>query len=459
MLSIRLSELGRFSEAYLEVAEGNETGSRRSAGPKEMLLTARKAARPIAPSTNLVDVIKQETPQFARSAAWQKSVETLAVEKLSLILSFPRIGCLGGSIAQLLKCMTAARLAQYLELEGLPAVPFCWSIMQDDRIETSIAGDCSRHSSTLQRDLKNLIRHITYPVKFPNNNEDIGDGREFEATAKTASLARGVLMWIGRDFGWLIIDSESERLGAIPGASSSAATNGKANSLLHKVECPGSEGAGRGIGGMSLIAELASDLPIAAIVIGPDDYPQASRIADRVESAGYPRPVLFPRLSATVVDRRNWRIMRKYALHLADLFARRKALQARFERDLDISTIAGRIDTLVRSAENALGQLADGLADRARVSRKIRSRGSRISFQLRKVEVRARAAFEERRLTRDRQVERLRKTVAPGGGLQEDGLSVVEFLERFPPAALSALYQRADIWNHRHQLICLDGET
>ncbi len=458
MLTVSLSELRGFPKFYLEVVKGHGTGSRGIAtGRDRLLLKMKEAARPMAPGLHLIDLIKQETPWFARSPRWGKSVEMLALEQPSLILAMPRIGRSGGAMAQLLKCITAARLAHELELEGLPAIPFCCAMMQNQAMDRSFDGR-GADSSALERAAQNLTVKIRYLLKVTDTKDNLLDNVQPDATERISALARGLLTWAGREFGWLVVDSGSRRLRA----GSEMKKAGSMNSVTHRLPAakrPDPERRQAEEDDFESMAALATDLPIGAIVVGPDDCLEAVRIADRIESAGYSRPVLFPRLSATVLRPRDCRVMRKYGLRLVDLLVPVEALQAGLVRDQRLATIAGGIDAVARSVETAAEQITSGVADRPRLSRRIQAAGARIIFQLRKLEARAKAACETRRVIRDRQVKRLRERAAPEGELQEDCYGTVEFLERFSLPGLSALYQVGDIWNYQHQLICLDENT
>ncbi len=448
MLTVSLSELKGFSKSYLDVVKGYGTDR------DSLVSKMRAAARPITPGFDLVDVIKQQTPSFARSLRWEISVEMIARERPLLILAMPHIGCSGGSMAQLLKCITAARLARELEIEGLPAVPLCWWVMSRQGPDDSLDG-CG-DSSALERAVHNLTIRIRYLLRGLDKECDIVDDIQLDAIEKLSALARGLLAWAGRELGWLVVDSGNKRLRTGAVTRMTGPMNGGTHHPLPAAKRPDPGGGQAEEDNLESMAVLAPNLPIGAIVVGPDDCPQAVRIADRVEPAGYPRPVLFPRLSATVLGSRDCRVMRKYGLRLVDLLVPAEALQAGSVRDQDFSAIAGGIDAVLRSVETAAEQFASGVAARPRLSRRIQAAGARIAFQVRKLEARAKAACEDRRVIRDRQVKRLRETAAPEGRLQEDCFGTVEFLERFSLPGVSALYQRGDIWNCQHQLICLD---
>ncbi|NWG13242.1 MAG: bacillithiol biosynthesis BshC [Acidobacteria bacterium] len=442
---MNLSELGGFPKPYVELLIGDDTSPRAVPRRREELLTkAREVAKAISPGSRLVDAIQRGTLPFSRSPACKRSTDIPALEQSALIVAMPRIERSGGSMSQLLKCVTAARLVRDLQLQGIPAAPVCW-LMAHSMEPLKDGAEFHGLSEACGTTEENFIHRIRYLLKSALEKEDISEAPELFASADPKTLVRYLWTCLGRDFGWLAAD---------PGIGH-----------LRQNHSGGPPGAGErweelaAVDSVEPIMRLAPGLPIAAIVVGPDDFREAGEIADRIESAGSTRPVLFPRVSATILDRRSSRIMRKYGFRLTDLLVQQEPQAAASGYGRDPSTIVGGINAAARSVEAAVEELAAGLAGQARLSRRIRANGARILFQVKKVEARARRAFENLEAVLRRHGARLKARVAPEGSLQEESLSVLDFVECFSPDAVSMLYRQVDIWDHRHQLICLDEKS
>jgi uncharacterized protein YllA (UPF0747 family) len=194
-------------------------------------------------------------------------------------------------------------------------------------------------------------------------------------------------------------------------------------------------------------------LPLGAEIVGPEDYDTAVLVGNLVGSAGNAKPFLWPRVSATVVDRRSCRTMEKFRLELPDLLQGSVALSERLGIDRTASDVSNRLESLAENIRRRIDDICARAARDPRAVRRIRASGSRMHHQLRKLAVRSRQLADAHHDIAARQFEGLCSRVAPGGGLQEGRLSATQFLSAYSGSILQALSRKIDVWDLKHQLI------
>ncbi|NLT32052.1 MAG: bacillithiol biosynthesis BshC [Acidobacteria bacterium] len=196
-----------------------------------------------------------------------------------------------------------------------------------------------------------------------------------------------------------------------------------------------------------LPSAAAAELPAVVEVVGFED------LAERAGSGrlGGTGPLLWPRVSATLVDGRSRRTLDRYALTPADLLAGEEAVvEAVLERMR--TPVPGRLEELCGEVERALGEAGvdDGL-------QKVRdSVRKRVLHQLDKVHRQCLLALSVQEAAARRRVRRACHTLAPGARSQEEALGGVWIPLRFSPAGLDRLRERLDILSPEHQLIEMD---
>ncbi len=197
-------------------------------------------------------------------------------------------------------------------------------------------------------------------------------------------------------------------------------------------------------------------LPTIAYAGGPAEvayFAQAGVVYQ--ELVGRITPVL-PRFSATVVDARAQRLLRRYQISVADLFHGEELarellalrslpaeLQAQFERGEQ--SVARSLEE-IRNSLARLDPTLGGAAGRA---------GSKMLFQLRRLSKRAGLAQARRQQEIERHARWLSSAVYPHKNLQERQLAGIWFLARHGLELLHTLYEAARAGCPDHQIVYL----
>ncbi len=454
MVNPSLSELPGIPPSYIGFLEGvpPQEGQVLPDRPeKELLLSRCKSLLSrMAPDTTVSELSGKAMPAVPGIRSMSGHIEKLARRSAVVIGTSADVADFDTSLVPLLKCLTAIKLADEISIEGLPAVPLLWldaaARAQTDEEKSSTRIDSQdavvRHSPTVGADL----------ISYLNNVAEVSLNTNLNSGAIHPVLAR-----LTREFGLVLVDSTAVRL-LLSGREELEVWRRRVDSICaaEGVTQEAREKPGRGM----LRSDRAIDtvllglsVPLAAEVIGPEDYETAVRISSLVGSVGSANPFLWPRVSATIVDRRSCKIMGKFRLRLPDLLEGVETLSERLGSARTASEVSNRLETLAGTVRSRVDEISARAARDSKAVRRIGSAGAKMLYQLRKLAVRSRQFADAHQDTAVGQLERLRRQVAPGGELQEGKLAALQFLSMYPASALQTLYRKIDIWDLKHQLI------
>ena len=167
-------------------------------------------------------------------------------------------------------------------------------------------------------------------------------------------------------------------------------------------------------------------------------------------------PLVWPRVSGTILDPRSRKVLARYELQLNDLFAGSKAAVAGLGQRLAASDVPGRLRSLKADLDRQLDDIAVPVAATDRLRAGIENSRRRMSYQIEKLESRFSAARQRREAAILRQVSRLCDTLAPGGRLQEREYAGIQFVLRHSLRLPQVLYESIDPWKFTHQFIPVD---
>ncbi len=197
--------------------------------------------------------------------------------------------------------------------------------------------------------------------------------------------------------------------------------------------------------------------PTAAYFGGPAEiayFAQVNVVYERL--LGRATPIL-PRLSATILDGRRQRLLRRYSLSLADLFHGSEQLQERLAAKVlpaglrqQFASAFEALTSIERELTFSLDELDHTLTDAAaRAARKMRYQLNRLSAKAARAELR-----RSRQLITDSRL--ILTGLFPEKGLQERTLAGVYFLAAHGPELLQRLVSVAATHCAGHHLLTFD---
>ena len=207
-----------------------------------------------------------------------------------------------------------------------------------------------------------------------------------------------------------------------------------------------------------LLRPLVQDtlFPTVCYVAGPNELAYLGQLKDVYQAFGVPMPLMYQRLSATIVDSNAMRFLSRSDVAF-------EALRARDEAALNQLLSA----QLPASVDRAMQEAAQGLQDRmealARAVMQIdatlegaaRSALGRMQDDLRKLQGKVIQAAKRKDDTLRRQFTHAQAQAFPGGEPQERAIGFVYFLNKFGPSLLDRLEEELPLDMGTHWVIAL----
>jgi bacillithiol synthase len=197
-------------------------------------------------------------------------------------------------------------------------------------------------------------------------------------------------------------------------------------------------------------------LPTAAYIGGPAEIAYFAQLRAGYRLLGRIEPVVLPRASLTLVEKRHAKTLSKHGLEFSDLFEGLPEVMAKVvERSLDAST-AAIFEETEQLFESQLEKLRASLtAVDPTMAEALKGGREKVMYQLHNLRTR----FINTRAKRDEatrsQIERAFAVLYPNKGLQEREVNVAYFLARYGYELLDRLYEEVDVESREHRLVYL----
>lgn len=451
---------------------------------------AQQAARRVPSRRPLVQALANQAKDFELGRNAQAKIEQLQNPETVVVAASQRANLLGGPLAALLKCLTAARLADELHCLGIPAVPVCWLDTTGDTLpeSRSIAlldseARVRLHAAPGFEDgLSNEACDLSLPEDidslFQQILESIGqksvDPGLFAAAKRSClpgtsfSIASGrFLAFLAQEWGLVVLDPRKMDIRS----SSHEAIDEAEPSLDQTYDSLRQQEALLAGAGYSLPTEFPKNawcefaraclgvsrmLPVAAHIVDPLEIYSFALAGPLFYQLHRRHSLVWPRLSATIVDLRSRKTLERHGLQFADLLLGKQELLNRFGFEAYARQTMDRFDELVKDLDRQLSELAAMMLSEDGLDSTVQDARAKMLYQIKRLEERFAVAAELRRSARSRQIERACNTLMPCSDLQERRLAALQFILSYSPAILRILYEKLDIWKLEHQLIQVD---
>jgi bacillithiol biosynthesis cysteine-adding enzyme BshC len=197
-------------------------------------------------------------------------------------------------------------------------------------------------------------------------------------------------------------------------------------------------------------------LPTIVCVCGPGEIAYFAQMKGVYEKFGLPLPVIYPRKSLTVVERKIGRILAKYDLGIPDLWGGADGIIRRLGEN-GIPEPLGRALSLAAAhlEEDFVSLVRDIAAFEPTLKESVHFVRGKMDQQLRFLEKKiVRAAKKQNNI----EVEQIRKagdSLYPNGHLQERTFNIVPYLLKYGPAFLDKLGEAIDLDVYDHQILTM----
>jgi uncharacterized protein YllA (UPF0747 family) len=486
---VKARSLPGYDALFVDYLENSLRGEVRMP-PLPTLLTMSQRALSVAHdracSPILLELASAQAAAFQSAARSRDSIARLGRPGTVGILVWIQADCLGGTLAQVLKCLVAAKLASELESLGMAAIPVCLitgSFDDDDgrslavgildsesrfhRFSLAAKPVHDRGDLKVPEEISALIDQIAIASGRSGDEEILLQARHAYAPGIPLTLAAGrFCSELLESHGFVILDTthpdfdaaadqELKRLGLGP-EQARLSVGSRSRHLRESRYAPLPDPLLADPWQVSYPVALEAMLPVAAHVMGSDNAAWFASIFPLFEMCGLGAPLLWPCAGATIVDGRSRKILERYGLNLSELFdsgaGGRTGRQINSRADKAAALCLGMIQDATATLASLRASMPSG--DELQVAAE--TVGEKAGYQMARLKERVLASAGIQLETATRQIDRLSSALAPNGSLQERELGALHFLLRFSRSLLEVLYERLDPANFEHQIIAVD---
>lgn len=196
--------------------------------------------------------------------------------------------------------------------------------------------------------------------------------------------------------------------------------------------------------------------PTIAYVAGPSELVYLGQLKDVYAHFGVPMPLVYPRITATLIDSAASRFLAKYAMGLAALQPQNESeLNRLLEAQLP-PTVDAALDEARRAVEERMAAVVAAVpAIDPTLEGAAKSTLGRMEHDLRTLHSKIIQAAKRRNETLRRQFVRTRAQAFPHGHLQEREVGFVYFLNRYGPSLVDVLEAELPLDLGQHWILTL----
>lgn len=395
----------------------------------------------------LADAIEAHTIEFGSGNRLLENVRRFREPDTLIVVTGSTPELFGGRLSTLYKCLSISKVASWLDSVGIPAIP----VYLIHPFVPSLAAAGTVHLVTpaegIRRFQLEAFQSISsafdplIPPEVENLTHSLpgGDAKTIADLAEShrpgVRLSRSYGRYLSRlteAFGIIFLDASELEL----------------SKLKHQI--------------------LDSNY-LYQLMLFCDTFPTAALVTEAFETAKVlesirefseslrSTPLLLPQVSATLLDRRAWRILDKYGLGLERLFAGSEGLMVDIGLDRKTQQVAHQLDQLKSEVQEKLDELGRIIPreDQA-LEVTIGTARTKMIYQVEKLREKFAAGGGLRKQAVRRHLDRVCTLLAPQGQLQERWLGSLQFLLSHTQAVVPRLYEAMDPWKLEHQLILIE---
>lgn len=197
-------------------------------------------------------------------------------------------------------------------------------------------------------------------------------------------------------------------------------------------------------------------LPTVAYIGGPAEIAYFAQLRPNYSLLNRVEPVVLPRATFTLIEKRHAKTMSKYGIEFKDLFdGPESVLKKVVEQSLDNDTTRVFDETEKLFDEQLEKLRASLVAVDPTLGEAVKGGREKVFYQLSNLRTRFINTRGKRDETAKQQIERLFAVLYPNKGLQEREINFSYFLARYGYDLVDRLYQDVELGNNDHKLIYL----
>lgn len=435
------------------------------------------------PRGQLQAVLEVQAQRFHSGQSAYENIGRVGREDTLVVLTGDPAGLFGGPLSTLWKALSAIKLSNFLNEQGLSAVPVFW--MQSRAIDVPQPPSLLLVDREGRRHMLRLGNRSsgdpdsTGVASVPPEIEQVLAGlKEFvgdeatevlellrnaytPGTAISSAFAR-FFSRLMEDWGLIFVNPDEPDFKEL-WESFHSRVEPEAERIRELVKAQQLRLAQAGSGSAADLASITTllfqqtILPGVASVADPHEYSVVACSLPALQALGIPPPVVWPRISATIIETRILKLLERYELRWDDLLAGCDAvIQAVAGRKPKAAT-AQDFDTVTREISRRLEDLFAALPpEHQSLKEVIEESKSKMIYQVNKMRDKFLAGHDLRQRTIRRQITRACESVAPDRELQERRIASLQFLFRYSAGFVRTVYDKIDIGKFEHQVVVVD---
>ncbi|GJQ63192.1 MAG: putative cysteine ligase BshC [Melioribacteraceae bacterium] len=194
--------------------------------------------------------------------------------------------------------------------------------------------------------------------------------------------------------------------------------------------------------------------PTGFYVAGPAEIAYFAQITPLYDYFAIESPIIYPRASATILEKNITKVLDKYELSLMDIYIEEKLLTHRIMKELS----PHNLDTLFEESKRSIDLTFDNLTEKLfgidNNLKDVADKSRQKVYQtLEQLDKKARQAEERTHDTALRQIERARLNLFPDGVLQERKLNFIYFAHKYGINILKWISNELSVTKFEHQIL------
>lgn len=198
-------------------------------------------------------------------------------------------------------------------------------------------------------------------------------------------------------------------------------------------------------------------LPTVSYVAGPTEVCYFSQISEAYKLMEIPMPVIFPRASITIIDKKIDNTLKKYDILPSELMEKRNILKDKLTKKF----ILPELTDLFQESENNIKKVYQKISSTAEpiditLKKGIENSFRKIFYQFNKIKNRFEKKIQEKHSIIKSETEEINNFIFPSGKLQERRINIFTFISRYGLKFMKFLFTEIDIYSKKHQLLFLE---
>ncbi len=197
-------------------------------------------------------------------------------------------------------------------------------------------------------------------------------------------------------------------------------------------------------------------LPTGAYVAGPGEIAYFAQLKGVYRHFGVEMPPLFPRASATILERRIAKVLEKYQLTLSDAYGDFENIMKKALAAANPENIPGEFEKVTAEVKDAVDRL-DPLLERVDPTLKgaLDSTVSRMLHHLRHLEEKTTAAYRRKNEQVLQQTKKFQQSIFPNRDLQERVLNFTYFYNKYGEEFVEVLFRELPGYAKTHEVVTI----